>query len=214
MNNDDEHDLRGADGPPPLPSNRATDLTLPLEVAAPDGGTYLLSQEPAPLSYRDGTSATLTLAFVPGPRTGRTRPGIRGALIGAPAVAILLWAATYVVASTGRDSTIAYVASALHGPCQSSFCFAPLGAFLGFALGSRLARPEHTAGIDARFESTVSIDGDDRGPLVDVESDVVTRSVLIRTTRGETKIELATAQDAVTLGDALHRLLLRRAKDT
>lgn len=174
-----------------------------LEVAAPDGGVYVLSPLPAGERYREGAERAYSLSLVASASGTRRRAARRAAIIGAFAVSLTLGVGIYLILPERSGDGLSPTRSVPMMFLCSAFCFAPIGAVLGYLIGRD--RRQIAPRFEARFERTVTIDGVDVGRLVKVASDVPTRTVVFVTNRGETRIELASEKDAVLLGDALQR---------
>lgn len=178
--------------------------TVVLEVASADGGSYVVTKTDSADGYRDGTPAALELRLVANARGQAWRNGRVGAIAGALAPMLILPIAAYTLLPpdhVGGDHLTPTRGDA--GACwASSLCFVPFTALLGYLIGKYVrALPPPT--YRATFGKDVEINGRSLGALVRVDSDVVTRRVLIVTTEVETHLTLQSPNDAVALAEVL-----------
>jgi hypothetical protein len=134
----------------------------------------------------------------------RSRRAWVAALVGGPLIAIVLWVALYAMLGLSPGSSFANVLADLlfEGPMC---CVAPLCLPLAYAIGLATHEPVERRSLVVQFEQTVSVDGQDVGRLVRVESDASRPEIVLVTEHNRTLVELENAADARAMADAITR---------
>lgn len=142
----------------------------------------------------------------------RSRRAWGAALLGGPLIAIVLWGGLYAMLGLFRGSGFASVLADLlfEGPMC---CVAPLCVPLAYAIGLATHQPVERRSLVVQFGPTVSVDGQDVGRFVRVESDASRPELVLVTEHNRTLVELESAGDAKALADAITRAVAMAPQD-
>jgi hypothetical protein len=169
---------------------RSSDAEVLLELRTADGG--------AAASTRDSAGHSLSIA------RGHRRAAWIGAIAGAALVSVALGLAlmsfSFSDVPPREGLTRERVAWLL---CGAPLCFGWIGALIGYPLGRALARKKSDHARLTLVEGRLRLDADDLGAFQRAESDVGARYVRIVGERGETRVELRSAEDAVMRAAAI-----------